>query len=100
MRLAQWKNLMNQECKDAGHKPGCLNFHVNYTDEKRADDKCTVDDVRPPIGKKVTTSTRVRLKVSCKTSESDTSQNSDTTEKEEGQTDPDTTDEKEDEKDR
>lgn len=100
---------MNQECKDAGHQPGCLNFHVDYTDKKRADDKCTVDDVRPPIGKKVTTGTRIRLEVSCTTSDSDTSRTDPDTEKEEVQaepeekeprTDPDTTDEKEDEKDR
>ncbi|MGH3777802.1 MAG: hypothetical protein ACRDRR_19070 [Pseudonocardiaceae bacterium] len=87
---------MNQACDDAGHQPGCLNFHVNYTTKKKSSDKeCTVDDVSPNIGTPVTTSTRVRLKVSCGTSESDTSQtDTDTTDKKQNQTNTDTNDKK------
>ncbi|MGH3920239.1 MAG: hypothetical protein ACRDSG_14575 [Pseudonocardiaceae bacterium] len=91
MLLADWKDLMNQACRDAGHRPGCLNFHVNYTDEKGSDDECTVKRVSPPIGKKVATSTRVRLDVSCETSESEQT-DTDTTDNEQGQTDTNTTD--------
>ncbi|MGQ0715783.1 MAG: hypothetical protein ACT4NP_00475 [Pseudonocardiales bacterium] len=98
MSLADWKDLMNQACRDAGHRPGCLNLQINYTDKKGSDDECEVTNVSPPIGKKVTTSTRVRLKVNCETSEPDTSSpDNNSTDQEQGQPDNNTTDKKEDE---
>lgn len=81
--LAGWKDLMNDACDDADYGPGCLNFHVNYKTKKGSDEECSVYDVKPDIGTKVTTKTRVNLTVRCDVYEEETSQeNTDTTEEE------------------
>ncbi|MGH4025488.1 MAG: hypothetical protein ACRDRV_13015 [Pseudonocardiaceae bacterium] len=65
MSLADWLDLVDNACEDANQGPRCLNINIDYSSGKGSPEDCTVENVSPEIGTKVTTRTPVTLQVSC-----------------------------------
>lgn len=63
--LADWLDLVDNACAEANLGPRCLNVNIDYSSEKGSPEDCTVENVSPEIGTKVTTRTPVTLQVSC-----------------------------------
>jgi len=63
--LADWLDLADNACAAANLGPRCLNIHIDYSSAQGSPEDCTVENVSPEIGTKVTTRTPVTLRVSC-----------------------------------